>query len=286
MLLRQFCKLHFVTKQFHVNRCTLLFLLQRIKYKALSRSYQYFLRCRQKVNEKLVSRYLLNKNFHDSVSVYFLWKGGQSFLLFSKALYNEGWMRGSWTLPLVWPLFFVTFPLVWAPVFRGLFLAFPWYGPYLCVINLSFDAFFHFQKSLLLVNFRSNQKYEASTTIDEEAVESNNISWVRCLNETVCEFLNFPSHKKWKTYRLLNWIAWAGRHWTSCGTSRRTSCWTRRSLVVSVFFPWNWWGCSCTASPRHRLGNGASWTSCWFLSSVPVVIRNFAAEPGRPKKIK
>ena len=174
-------------------------------------------------------------------------------------------------------------PLGMAPVFRG---PFPWYGPYLCVINLSFDAFFHFQKSLLLVNFRSNQKYEASTTIDEEAVESNNISWVRCLNETVCEFLNFPSHKKWKTYRLLNWIAWAGRHWTSCGTSRRTSCWTRRSLVVSVFFPWNWWGCSCTASPRHRLGNGASWTSCWFLSSVPVVIRNFAAEPGRPKKIK
>lgn len=176
MLLRQFCKLHFVTKQFHVNRCTLLFLLQRIKYKALSSSYQYFLRCRQKVNEKLVSRYLLNKNFHDSVSVYVLWKGGQSFLLFSKALYNEGWMRGSWTLPLVWLLFFVTFPLVWAPVFRGLFLAFPWYGPYLCVINLSFDAFFHFQKSLLLVNFRSNQKYKASTTIDEEAVESNNIS--------------------------------------------------------------------------------------------------------------
>ena len=64
-------------------------------------------------------------------------------------------------------------PLGMAPVFRG---PFPWYGPYLCVINLSFDAFFHFQKSLLLVNFRSNQKYEASTTIDEEAVESNNIS--------------------------------------------------------------------------------------------------------------
>ena len=130
MLLRQFCKLHFVTKQFHVNRCTLLFLLQRIKYKALSRSYQYFLRCRQKVNEQLVSRYLLNKNFHDSVSVYVLWKGVQSFLPISKALYNEGWMRGSWTLPLVWPLFFVTFPLVWPLFFVDLFLAFPWYGPY------------------------------------------------------------------------------------------------------------------------------------------------------------
>lgn len=114
MVLRQFCKLHFVTKQFHVNRCTLLFLLQRIKYKALSRSYQYFLRCRQKVNEQLVSRYLLNKNFHDSVSVYVLWKGVQSFLPISKALYNEGWMRGSWTLPLVWPLF------SWPS---------PWYGP-------------------------------------------------------------------------------------------------------------------------------------------------------------
>ena len=76
---------------------------------------------------------------------------------------------------LVWPLFFVTFPLVWPLFFVDLFLPFPWYGPYFCVINLSFDAFFHFQKSLLLVNFRSNQKYEASTTIDEEAVESNNI---------------------------------------------------------------------------------------------------------------
>lgn len=142
MLLRQFCKLHFVTKQFHVNRCTMLFLLQRIKYKALSRSYQYFLRCRQKVNEQLVSRYLLNKNFHDNVSVYVLWKGGQSFLPISKALYNEGWMRGSWTLRLVWPLFFVDSPLGMAPVFRG---PFPWYGPYFCAINLSFDAFFHFQ---------------------------------------------------------------------------------------------------------------------------------------------
>ena len=147
MLLRQFCKLHFVTKQFHVNRCTLLFLLQRIKYKALSRSYQYFLRCRQKVNEKLVSRYLLNKNFHDSVSVYVLWKGVQSFLPISKALYNEGWMRGSWTLPLVWPLFFVTFPLVWPLFFEDLFLGM---APiYVSLTSLSMRAFAFSKKSIV-----------------------------------------------------------------------------------------------------------------------------------------
>ena len=147
MLLRQFCKLHFVTKQFHVNRCTLLFLLQRIKYKALSRSYQYFLRCRQKVNEKLVSRYLLNKNFQDSVSVYVLWKGGQSFLLFSKALDNEGWMRGSWTLPLVWPLFFVTFPLVWPLFFEDLFLGM---APiFVSLTSLSMRAFAFSKKSIV-----------------------------------------------------------------------------------------------------------------------------------------
>ena len=77
--------------------------------------------------------------------------------------------------PLGMAPIFRDLPLGMAPVFRGPFLPFPWYGPYFCVINLSFDAFFHFQRSLLLVNFLSNQKYEASTTIDEEAVESNNI---------------------------------------------------------------------------------------------------------------
>ena len=96
-------------------------------------------------------------------------------LTISKALYKEGWISSSWTLPLVWPLFFVDLPLGTAPIFRG---PFPWYGPYFCVIKLSFDAFFRFQKLKSIVSefsIKSEIRGFYYISIDEEAVESNNM---------------------------------------------------------------------------------------------------------------
>lgn len=201
MLLPKFCKLHFVTKQFHVNRCTLVFLLQRIKYKTLSRSYQYFLSCWQKVSEQLASGGVPFKQEFPRQRQSMFFGKEYSHCWLSVRLYTKrvGFLvRGpspwygpyfSWTFPLVRPLFFVDLSLGMAPIFVSL-------------SSLSMRSFV-FKKSIVSeFSIKSEIRGFYYISIDEEAVESNNMVWVRCLNETVRVFLIFSSHKKMKDLPL------------------------------------------------------------------------------------